>query len=305
LRAVAIMCARNEEAHIWSALTDLIGEGCEVILIDHDSADRTVAIAREFLGRGLLAIERLSWTGRFSLTEQLDAKWRIIDRLDHDWIVHVDADEWLSGPDPGQTLLQGLRAADAAGYNCVHFNEYVFVPQPGEDLWGMEDYRRRLTRYYFFQPRYPFLLRAWKNRAGLENRDHAGHLLSGEARWYPRDFPLRHYIFLSETHARRKYLTRQFDEAEVGLGWHRDKLRATSETLWFPGDERMHFLPRWSSKHFDAGTPFTEHYWEWALPGSAYALDAPHRLPPRRLRRLRPDSVSRVQRRQPSPRAGS
>lgn len=159
------------------------------------------------------------------------------------------------------------RAARAAGWDAV--------PQPGEDLWGMEDYRRRLTRYYFFQPRYPFLLRAWKNRAGLENRDHAGHLLSGEARWYPRDFPLRHYIFLSETHARRKYLTRQFDEAEVGLGWHRDKLRATSETLWFPGDERMHFLPRWSSKHFDAGTPFAEHYWEWALPGSAYALDAP------------------------------
>jgi glycosyltransferase involved in cell wall biosynthesis len=269
LRAVAVLCARNEEDHMPYALADLIGEGIDVVLIDHDSTDSTVAIAREFLGRGLLGIERLPWTGRFSLGEQLEAKRRVIERLDHDWIVHVDADEWLSAPEEGQTLLEGLQAADAAGYNCVHFNEFVFVPQHGEDLSGT-DYRRRLTRYYFFQPVYPFLLRAWKNRAGFDNREHAGHLLSADARWPERDFPMRHYIFLSEALAERKYLTRPFDQDEVARGWHRDKVRATKENLRFPNDERMYVLPDWRSKAFDASRPLKEHYWEWTIPGSEY-----------------------------------
>jgi glycosyltransferase involved in cell wall biosynthesis len=276
LRAVAIVCARNEEHHIRSALRDLIDEGLDVVLIDHASSDRTVAIARQFLGRGLLSIEGLAWTGRFSLTAQLEAKSRAIERLDHDWIVHVDADEWLSGPDEGQTLIQGLREADAAGYNAINFNGYIFVPRPGENLEGT-DFRRHSTRYYFFQPRYPFLVRAWKNGAGLDNRDFGGHLLSGNARLYPRNFPMRHYIFLSEAGAERKYLDRVFDEAEVARGWHRNKLRATKESLRFPNDDHMFILPHWSSKQFDASTPFKEHYWEWALPGSEYArvaLDA-------------------------------
>jgi len=273
LRAVAVLCARNEELHIKSALGDLIDEGLEVVLIDHESSDRTVAIARGFLGRGLLSIEHLAWTGRFSLTQQLEAKSRVIQGLDHDWIVHIDADEWLSGPEQGQTLLGGLREADAAGYNAVHFNEYVFVPRPGENLEGT-DFRRHSTRYYFFQPRYPFLVRAWKNRAGLENRDLGGHLLSGDMRLYTRDFPMRHYIFLSEADAERKYLDRVFEDTEVVRGWHWDKLRATRESLRFPDDARMHVLPHWSSKQFDASTPLKEHYWEWTMPGSQYGRGA-------------------------------
>jgi glycosyltransferase involved in cell wall biosynthesis len=266
VRAVAILCARNEEIRIGNALSDLIGEGLEVVLIDHDSTDRTVAIARRHLGRGLLGIERLPWTGRFSLDEQLEAKWRVIDQLDHDWVVHVDADEWLSAPGEGQTLLDGLTAVDAAGYNCVNFSEFVFIPGPGEDA-SRGDYRRSLTRYYFYQPESPFLLRAWKNRAGLENRRHAGHLLSGPARPFPQDFPMRHYICLSQKHAEEKYLKRMFDPAEVNRGWHRDRLLATKESLRFPGDDvRLRTLPHWSSKLFDRSYPVKAHFWEWRSP---------------------------------------
>jgi glycosyltransferase involved in cell wall biosynthesis len=273
VRAVAIMCARNEEVHIRSALTDLIAEGLDVVLIDHESGDATVPIAREFIGRGLLGIERLPWTGRFSLIEQLEAKQRVINLLDHDWIVHVDADEWLCSPDSGRTLLDGLRAADAFGYNCVNFNEYVLLPRPGENLYG-DDYRKRATRYYFYQDKYPNLQRAWKHHSGLENVTHAGHLLSGPVRMFPREFLLRHYIFLSEAHAERKYLSRSFDEDEVARGWHHDRLIATMQNLEFPDNERMRTLPRWSSKQFDESEPLPEHYWEWTRPSSEYAADS-------------------------------
>jgi len=264
MRALAILCARNEEMHIRSSLSDLIAEGLEVILIDHDSTDRTAEIARDFLGRGLLGIERLSWNGLFSLSEQLAAKQQIIDRIDHDWIVHVDADEWLMGPYAGQTLLAGFEQAEQAGYNCVHFNEFVFVPRPGEDLY-VEDYRRLSTRYYFYQPCYPFLIRAWRNKDGLENSEHAGHILSGDQRLSPVDFHMRHYIFLSEAHARRKYIGRRFSQSEVAKGWHCDRILATEENLLFPEDARMHSLAHWTSRALETSNPLKRHFWEWNL----------------------------------------
>lgn len=262
MRAVAIVCARNEEIHIESALTDLIREGLNVVLIDHDSTDRTVERARAFLRRGLLGIERLAWKGTFALAEQLEAKWRVAEQVDHDWIVHADSDEWLSAPDTGQTLREGLAAADAAGYNCVNFNEFTFVPNPGEDVC-VPDYRRRMRNYYFFENQYPRLLRAFKHRAGLDNRPGAGHLLAGDARRYPREFILRHYIALSEEHARRKYLERPFEPAELAQGWHLNRTLATAENLRLPSANRVSVLPHWASKEFDTGKRRDMPYWQW------------------------------------------
>lgn len=263
-KAVAVMCVADEEIHIQSALRDLIDEGLDVVLIDHDSGDRTVELAQPFLGHGLLSIERLPWTGSFSVTEQLEAKWRIIDQVDHDWIVHADADEWLSAPAAGQTLLDGLRTADAAGANAVHFNEFVFVPRPGEDVYA-PDYRTRSWQYYFYRPQYPYLLRAWKHRSGLDNRAFGGHLLTGPVRQYPLDFPMRHYIVLSEAHARRKYLGRAYAKREVSRGFHGDRIGLTRDDLRFPraGDPHVRMLAHWASKEFDVADPATEHFWHW------------------------------------------
>ncbi len=261
MRILAVLCARNEEPYIATALANLIAEGLDVVLIDHESTDRTVSLAQPFLGHGLRGIERLRWKGRFSLSEQLEAKARIIAQADDDWVVHVDADEWLTAPDERRTLAEALSAADASGANCVNFDQFVFVPRPGEDVSG--DFVTRSTRYYFFAPAHPFTIRAWKRNAGLDNRRHAGHLLTGASRLYERDFPLRHYIFLSEEHARRKYLERRFDEDELRKGWHGDKARATAEGLRFPADDHMRTLSHSSSKAFDRSRPVTKHYWEW------------------------------------------
>jgi glycosyltransferase involved in cell wall biosynthesis len=269
MKAAALLCCRNEEVHIGPALDTLIREGLDVVLIDHGSTDNTVPIARGYLGRGLLGIEGLPWEGVFSLATQLEAKRAVIDQLDHEWVVSADADEWVTSPDPGATLLEGLERADAAGANCVNFNEFVFVPAPGEDFEA-PDYRMRMTRYYFFSPsrgrfrRAPKtrLPRAWKPGARLHTGAD-GHRMTGPARFYPRSFILRHYICLSESHARRKYVNRPFDDDEVARGWHLNRVGLTDASLRLREDRRIRELPHWSSKALEVSAPARRHYWQW------------------------------------------
>jgi glycosyltransferase involved in cell wall biosynthesis len=132
ISAVAILCTRNEELHIRRCLTCLIDEGLDIVMIDNDSSDHTRAYAANFFGHGLLWIERLPWRGAFSLSDQLASKAAVIREVSHDWIVHVDADEWLMSPTSGQTLRDAITVADASGANCLNFNEFVLVPPRGE-----------------------------------------------------------------------------------------------------------------------------------------------------------------------------
>ena len=261
--AVAIVCARDESLHIRRCLRDLISDGIDVILIDHASSDDTVEKARVFLGRGLLSIERLEWTGAFSLDDQLDLKRRIIEQVPHDWVIHTDADEWLASPEPNQSLLEGIRIADSAGANCVNFDEFVFAPGDGE-AFEYEWYSWAMRSYYFFQSTYPQLMRAWKRGAGLVSTT-GGHIVEGSSvRLHSVDFILRHYIVLSLAHARSKYLSRKFAEPELARGWHRNRSIITADNLKLPSQEKLKQVSRPGAKNFSKADPMHTHFWEWS-----------------------------------------
>jgi glycosyltransferase involved in cell wall biosynthesis len=262
--AVAVLTVRNESVHIWRCLRDFIAEGAEVILVDHDSTDDTVAKAREFLGRGLLAIERLPWTGVYSLAESLGAQRSIIRSVRHDWVIHADADEWLSAPQEDVRLIDGIAAADRSGFNCINFNEFVFIPADGRSHHH-EGYRSELLSYYFFRPvPTPRLMRAWKRESGLDNCKGAGHTLSGRnVRLCDETFILRHYIALSSDHARAKYLGRPYSQDAVAKGWHWNRINLTAEALEIRLCDRMQRLPHEMSKAFRTDLPVEQHYWQW------------------------------------------
>jgi glycosyltransferase involved in cell wall biosynthesis len=249
--------------HIRRCLTDLISSGCEVHLIDNGSTDGTREIAESYLGKGLLAIDDLPWEGSFSLTNQLDLKRTIADDSGHDWILHCDADEWLVSPSEGQSLVDGLTDADEAGFNCVNFHEIVFMPLPGESF-EHEDYAKQMTTYYFFQPSYPRLNRAWRRDSGLDNSQSGGHHLSGgRMKRFQRDFFLRHYIVLSQEHARRKYVGRCFSNVDRVKGWHGNRVTITEENLTFKHAPPLRRLSDPSSCEFDFSQPVRQHFWEW------------------------------------------
>lgn len=260
---LAIVCVRNEAVHIERCLTDLIASGCEVVLIDNDSTDETRALAAPFLGHGLLRMERLPWQGTFSLSDQIRVKARIVEAARHDWILHADADEWLVSPVEGETLALAVGKAQAEGYNVINFHECVFVPTAGEDYYR-SDYAAHMRDYHFFQPRYPRLNRAWQRSACLEYRASGGHILSGaRLRRYPRDLILRHYIALSERHARAKYLCRRFSDEDLQRKWHANRVIITEANLKLRSHPGVRRLADPLVHDFDLSQPLREHFWQW------------------------------------------
>ena len=88
----AIVITRNEAAHIEAALASL-SFADEVIVVDSESTDDTVAIARRFTDRVIVR----PWPG-YSAQKNFAA-----GEARHDWIFSLDADERVSAPLAGET----------------------------------------------------------------------------------------------------------------------------------------------------------------------------------------------------------
>ena len=263
LRVLAILCIRNEEIHIRRCIKDLVRSDVDVFLIDNDSNDNSLTLAQDYLGEGLIGIQHMPWDGHFSLSEQLRVKRKIMDETDYDWFLHVDADEWLCSSIPGQTLHEGICEADSKNYTVINFHEIVFVPINGEDYY-IEDYAEHMKNYYFFQPSYPRLNRAWKRSANLHLGNSGGHRLEGsDLRIFPRDFYLRHYIALSESHAREKYIGRVFSDEDLRRGWHGNRRMITADNLAVKSVASLKSLATPSQQDFDLSMPLKHHFWHW------------------------------------------
>lgn len=260
---VAILAVRNEALHMHRALSSFIEQGIDVVVIDHESTDRTLEICKELLGKGILFIERLPWRGVFDLSEQLDAKARIIEKLQHDWVIHADADEWLQSPVKGESLLEGITRVDGLGYNAINFEEFVFLPNPNESD-DLLDYNKKLLYYYYFSPQRKRLMRAWKMGCEFRNNTTGGHKLEGnDLNLAPVAFILRHYIVLSQRHAVKKYGSRVFSDIDLKKGWHGNRLQLDAKRLTLPKTCYLKKLACWDDVNFDRSNPKQTHYWDW------------------------------------------
>jgi len=265
LSIVAVIAVRNEAAYIANCLRHFISGGIQCYVLDNESEDETRAICRrpEFAS-GLIGLERLPFAGRFSLRRQLEAKRALIAGLEADWVIHADADEILTSCHPGESLRGAIERADEAGFTMLDFDEFVFLPVTAPyspDHPGPQPIRS----YYFFQPRVPRLMRAWKRAANLSNLEHLGHRLTGAGgRLAPERMVLRHYLFTSQDHAFAKYAARQFDPAEVEDGFHRNRINQPVERFRFPAAERLCWLDDPADpRQLDRRRPRRTHYWQW------------------------------------------
>lgn len=262
LTICAVLAVRNEVNYLETLLPILANQHIDVAILDNDSGEKSQKFYARFAGNPIISINHLRFNGVFSLDEQLAAKRKIYNKLKHDWVIHHDADEIMEHRQPGKSLRNAIEEAHDQQYNVVNFDEFVFLPEAGRPV---ENHYTDILNYYFFEPLPLRLNRAWRRDMQFDNAGHAGHNLAGEnIRIDPTNHIMRHYIVLSNEHAKTKYLQRVFGKAEIAKGWHRNRLIITAENIMIPAESPYLLkLPHYQSKDFRRDLPTKKHYWEW------------------------------------------
>ncbi|WBU54360.1 hypothetical protein [Paracoccus sp. SCSIO 75233] len=282
-RLMAFMCGRNVADYLPVLAARMQDEDVKLVYIDNESGDGSHEIASDLCGRGITAVERLSFDGEFSLINQLNYKSELISRYGPRWVLNIDADEIIEHREPRGTLISAIEDAECNDFNALTLNEFVFLPLNGSDHSGA-DYTSTMRHYYFYEPT-PFrLLRIWRNGEGLSNLHRGGHYLSGPLRLSPVAHNLRHYIALSEDAAREKYVGRKFSQAELAQNWHRNRTGIDEQMIRMPDPNSalIRTLSPDAMRGFDRSTPLSQHWWQWTPDQRAAetpALAARRRLP--------------------------
>ena len=231
-RVIAIIAAYNEEDIISSVIGHLAHNGIDAYLIDNHSTDDTVKEASQWLGRGLVHIERFPQSfspghdspGPFDWSAILRRKEELATELSADWFIHHDADEIRESPWPGFTLKEAIRWVDKLGYNCINFQVLNFCPvddnfRPGDDP------RNHFTLFENAAQFDKVQLKCWKvseTQASLVTS--GGHEVRFEGRRvFPISFLNRHYPIRGQRHGLKKVFAERknrFLESERLKGWH-------------------------------------------------------------------------------------
>jgi hypothetical protein len=261
--ATAILAIRNEEAYLANCLRHLVRNGIRFAIIDNGSTDSSAAIyGRHEFAASLVDVQELPFSGVFSLEEQLCRKKMIVDAIDTDWVIHLDADEMMHSYRRDETLNEALSRLDAAGWNAVNFDEYVFLPIDGEYPPELADFPP-LEHYYFFEPRPQRLVRAWCKAKGFSPLEDGGHSLIGsDIRLAREHLCLRHYIVRSQAHAFVKYVTRKFAADELARGWHYPRANNVASSFRFPPTSTLKRLACVQDRELDRSDPWTMHFWQ-------------------------------------------
>jgi glycosyltransferase involved in cell wall biosynthesis len=265
MKITAILAIRNEEAYLANCLRHLVQNEVNFVVIDNGSSDSSSEIYRRLeFAANLIDVEELPYGGTFSLTEQLRQKMEVVEAVDTDWIIHLDADEIMHSYREGESLNAALCRLDAEGWTVVNFDEFVFLPSEADyvsDAQGCQPIRH----YYFFEPSSPRLMRAWRKAGGLSMVESGGHLLAGNGiRLAPEHLALRHYIVRNQEHAFTKYTTRVFAPEDLALGWHGNRANQPAEAFAFPAASLLKRLDKTDQRDLDRSEPRTAHYWQWS-----------------------------------------
>ena len=272
-RIVALMPTYNEADIISHSLRYLISQGIDVYVVDNWSTDGTVERAQEFLGKGLIGLERFPASGPLETYE-----WRrILGRLESlaecietDWFMLHDADERRHSPWPDMNLKAAVYYVDRCGFNCI---DHVVLNYWPTTNWfdPTQDVERQLRHYTFSDhPGHFHQRKIWKNpRCGVSFAPSAGHDVCFPGRLvYPFKFLLKHYPIRSQSHGERKVFGERaprWSQQERSLGWHKQYDGVT------PGDT---FIRDPATLQVDDPT-FDENYLIERLSGIGVFAEAP------------------------------
>ena len=252
---VAFVIVYNEEDILEAAITDLDEQGVSTYVIDNWSTDRSYEIAASMRSQGVVGVERYperppEYFDLRSLLERIEV---LAGRLDADWYMKHDADEFRRPPWSGVSLRDGLFTVQSGGFNCVDFTVLNFEPVDDGFQAGMNPLE--YFRYYDFgrKPGHFRQLKAWRNTGEpIEYATMGSHRIRFPGlRIFPYKFLLRHYPVRSQSHGERKVFherkARFLPEARR-KGWHShyDAIRRGHSFVRDPAD-----LLEWDEMDFE------------------------------------------------------
>ncbi len=130
LHISVIVTARNEAENLPPCLASVHGFG-EIIVVDSFSSDATVEIARR---------EHATIFQRTYRSPSDQKNWAVA-RARHDWVLVLDADEWV--PEQLRAEIAALDVADCAGFWIYRRSEYL-----GRPIRGCGWQRDKVLRLY-------------------------------------------------------------------------------------------------------------------------------------------------------------
>lgn len=235
MRIVAILASYNEARFIQHAIRHLGRHGIESYLIDNQSTDGTLDLARQCADHGLIGWEVLPRQDQFVWSEVLQAKQAVASRLTADWFMHQDCDEFRLPPPGYPRLADAMADLDRQGFNCLHFDEFTFQPVREAPDHDHDRFLETMRWYYPFAPFPMHRLNAWKASVGtIDLLQSGGHQVQfADRRIAPVHFRMRHYMMLSRQQAIIKY-QRTCDQKSIEMGWHGWRARPPRGALLLP-----------------------------------------------------------------------
>jgi O-antigen ligase len=175
--SVIVIC-KNEADRIDRCLGSVAGWADEIIVLDSDSSDDTVAIAKRYTDR----VEVTDWPG-FGPQKQ-----RALDKASCDWVLSLDADEWLSPELRAEIELVLARPTPSHQAYCLPWLTHAF----GHDLRYGHWSRAPLRLFMRTQGRF------------TQVPVHEKVVMIPEARIGQLEAPLHHQVYRDRDHARQK-----------------------------------------------------------------------------------------------------
>lgn len=242
MNIVALLGVRNEAIYMPYCLAHLVAQGIQVVIIDNDSTDDTLAIAKQWLGKGVIGIEHYPYQGFYDWQGILNFKMDVASRYKAEWYIHHDADEIRQTADGVETLSQAIARIDDAGYNAIDFLEFVFIPTDKTQNYVGTNYVQTMKYAYYFQPNPLHRVNAWKSGYDVNITSTGGHRAEFEGRLLAEEkLILRHYPVLSWQQLADKYTKQRiYSQQEVEeKGWHGKRANFDLNQAWLPLPEQL------------------------------------------------------------------
>ncbi len=254
---VSIMHVFNESDILADSLNHLIINGIDVVVVDNWSTDGSYEIAQQYLGSGVLRVERFPEVDQkqYHWSSQLKYTAGLAKELDADWFIHSEADECRYAPWEGVSLKDAIYYVDQCGFNIIDNVVLNFLPIDNGFENSSIPYYDYFTHCIFGRNSGYFKqLRMWKNLSlPVDLASSGGHVAKFSGmKPFPFLFIMKHYPMRSTSHGKRKIFQERnprYNHEELKHGWHRhyDSIDFDYTFIWEKSsliDYRKHYTNR-------------------------------------------------------------